>query len=202
MAIPKVEKILTVAEYLKIERAAEFRSEYFDGEMFAMSGGTPQHSLVKTNLVSELRDALMDRTCTAYDSDLRIRVSATGLYTYPGASVFCEPMEFLDDQKDVALNPTLLVEVLSPSTEAYDRGKKFEHYRSIAALREYVLVSQEEATVERFLRNADGTWTLTAVSGRDQSLYLPSIDVTLPLAGLYKKVIFPAKRAEGEVQPS
>jgi Uma2 family endonuclease len=183
---------LTPAEYLRIERAAPYRSEYFAGEMFAMAGGSPRHSLITMNVGSELRNRLKGRPCTAYESNLRIRVSATGLYTYPGASVICGELEFDDERQDTVLNPTLIVEVLSDSTEAYDRGKKFGHYRQLESLREYLLVAQDRPYLERFLRNADNTWTLTVASGLDQSLELPSIGVTLPLSEVYDKVSFAA----------
>lgn len=128
MGPPRRAHRLTPAEYLEIERAAPCRSEYFDGEMFAMAGGSPRHSLIKVNIGSEIRERLKRSSCTAYDSDLRILVSATGLYTYPDVSVICGPLEFQDQRQDTVLNPRLIVEVLSDSTEAYDRGKKFSHY--------------------------------------------------------------------------
>jgi Uma2 family endonuclease len=117
-------------------------------------------------------------------------ISATGLYTYPDASVICGPLEFEDEQCDTVVNPTLLVEVLSRSTEAYDRGEKFGHYRQIATLREYLLVSQKEPKIERFLRNDDGTWTLTEVAGLDATLSLPSLGVEISLREVYDKVDF------------
>ncbi len=204
MGLPQRVAKMTPTEYLKIERAAEFRHEYINGEMFAMSGGSPQHSLIKMNVGGELRDKLKGRPCTAFDSDLRIQISATGVYTYPDISVVCGELEFDDDQHDTVLNPTLLVEVLSDSTEAYDRGKKFEHYRRIASLREYVLISQKSPIIERYLRNPDETWTLTAVIGLDASIHLPTIDVTLSLAEVYDRVAFddPESLHPGVFQPN
>lgn len=196
MGLPKRVPSFSVADYLRIERAATFRSEFFRGEMFAMAGGTPKHSRVKTNVLSQLNLRLKGKPCVPYDSDLRIRCR-TGLYTYPDASVICGQLEFDDDQKDTVLNPTLIVEVLSKSTEAYDRGKKFDHYMTIPALREYVLVSQEDPMMQRFLRNDDETWTLTSVSGMDRSLKLLSIDVELPLAEVFDRVDFTADDPEG-----
>ncbi|MFM9964013.1 MAG: Uma2 family endonuclease [Planctomycetaceae bacterium] len=190
MGLPQRVASLTPAEYLKIERAAECRHEYLNGEMFAMPGNSPLHSLIKVNSGCELGTKLKGRPCTAFDSDLRIRIPPSNLYTYPDLSVVCGELEFDDDQQDTVLNPTLLVEVLSDSTEAYDRGKKFEHYRRIAALREYVLISQKSPTIERYLRNPDETWTLTAVIGLDASIHLSSIDVTLSLAEVYDRVTF------------
>ena len=165
MGLPQRVARLTPTEYLKIERAAQIRHEFFNGEMFAMSGGSPQHSAIKMNVASELRSQLKGRPCRAFDCDLRIQTSPIGDYTYPDFSVVCGELEFDDDQHDTVLNPTVLVEVLSDSTEAYDRGEKFAYYRQISSLREYVLISQKSPAVERFLRNPDNTWTLTAVIG-------------------------------------
>ena len=192
MSQPQLKVRITPQEYLRRERAAEFKSEFFDGEIFAMSGGSPPHSLIKTNLVCELCNRLKGHSCTAYDSDLRIKVDATGLYTYPDASVICGSLEFdeEDKQRHTVINPTLIAEVLSPTTEAYDRGKKFNHYRRILSLREFLLVSQDEARIERFLRNADGTWTLTEASGLDAILHLPSLGIDLSLNEVYAKVDF------------
>jgi Uma2 family endonuclease len=183
---------LTPAEYLARERAATYRSEYFDGEMFAMAGGSPRHSLISASVIRELGNGLKRRPCAVYESNLRILISATGLYTYPDASVICGPLEYEDEHRDTVVNPTLLVEVLSDSTEAYDRGKKFGHYRQIAALREYLLVSQEEPKIERFLRNDDGTWTLTEAAGMDAALGLPSRGIEVSLREIYDKVDFSA----------
>lgn len=195
MGLPKRVPSLSAVEYLHIERAAAYRSEFFRGEMFAMAGGSPKHSLIKMNLAGSLWNRLRGHRCTAYDSDLRIRCR-TGLYTYPDASVICGELEFDDEHKDTVLNPTLIVEVLSKTTEAYDRGKKFDHYRTIPALREYVLVAHDEPMVQRFLRNDDDTWTLTAVSGLERSLMLNSIGVELPLAEVFDRVDFTAEEPD------
>ena len=204
MGLPQRVARLTPTEYLKIERASEFRHEFVNGEMFAMAGGSPQHSAIKVNLSREVSTRLKGRPCTAFDSDLRIQVSPTGLYTYPDLSVVCGELEFDDDQQDTVLNPTLLVEVLSGSTEAYDRGEKFAHYRQIASLREYVLISQKSPLVERYLRNPDDTWTLTAVIGLEASIHLLTIDLTLPLAEVYDRVKFdePDSLRPGAFQPN
>ena len=130
MGVSQRVAVLTPAEYLSVERAATYRSEYFKGERFAMSGGSPKHSLIKMNISGELRNRLRGRPCVPYDCDLRVKCP-TGLYTYPDVSVLCGELEFDDKYKDTVLNPTVLVEVLSKTTEAYDRGKKFDHYRQI-----------------------------------------------------------------------
>ena len=188
MAQPQPVKFITPEEYLRIERAAEFKSEYFAGEMFAMAGGSAKHSLLKANLVGELRSHLKGRVCTVYDSDLRVLISATGLFVYPDATVICDPLETFDG--DNATNPTLLVEVLSDSTENYDRTTKFDHYRKIPSLKEVLFVSQQQPIVERFSRADDGGWILTDARGLDATIELSSIGVSLPLAEIYDKVEF------------
>lgn len=132
---------LTPLEYLAVERAAPTKSEFYDGEMFAMAGGTAVHSLIGTNAAIEFGNKLRGKKCVPYNADLRIQVQATGLFTYPDLSVICGPLQFADADDDTVLNPSVLVEVLSPSTEAYDRGQKFLQYRQIPTLREYLLVS-------------------------------------------------------------
>src|SRR2546426_11011230 len=161
MALPETLHRLTEAEYLELERAAEFKSEFFEGEMFAMAGGTPQHSLIGTNLARELGNRLAGGRCLAYNGDLRIKIEATGLCTYPDLSVICGPLRFAEGTNDTVVNPTMVVEVLSDSTEAYDRGKKFEHYRQIPTLQAYLLVSQKEPRIEQFTRQPDGRWVLS-----------------------------------------
>lgn len=196
MGLPARVKKFTPAEYLALERQATYRSEFFNGEIFAMAGGTPRHSLVKANLVVSLGLPLRGQPCTLYDSDLRVLVDQTGLYTYPDASIVCGELEYSDEHRDVIVNPTVLFEVLSDSTEACDRGQKFGHYRRIESLREYVLVSQKEAVVERFQRNHDNTWTLTESRGLDATLTLNSAGITIPLSEIYDKVDLTAAETE------
>ena len=181
------------AEYLAIERQAERRSEFFAGEMFVMSGGTRQHSRIATNLAAEFSIRLKHHTCVPYNTDLRVKVTATGLFTYPDLSVVCGPPELLDDEMDTLLNPSVIVEVLSESTEAYDRGKKFEHYRQIPSLREYLLVSQREPRIEQFVRQTSGTWLLREAAGIESSLELPSLGIAISLAEVFAMVDFQPK---------
>jgi Uma2 family endonuclease len=190
MAVAEKVQRISEAEYLQIERKAEFRSEYFDGEMFAMAGGTRAHSLIATNLLRELSSSLKATDCAAYNTDLRVKIEGTGLYTYPDVSVVCGEQRFLDDEQDTLLNPTLIVEVLSDSTEAYDRGKKFEHYRQIPSCREYLLVSQKEARIEQFIRQPDGEWILREATGLDAQIRAPSLGIILRLAEVFAKVTF------------
>jgi Uma2 family endonuclease len=190
MALPESAKRLTEAEYLELERAAEFKSEFFDGEVFAMAGGTPMHSLIATNLAGEFRNRLKGRPCVPFNSDLRLKVEATGLFTYPDLSVVCGPLRFAPSTTDSIVNPTVLAEVLSDSTEAYDRGKKFEHYRRIPTLREYLLVSQREPRIEAFMRGEQGPWELREAAGLSGSLFVPSLEITISLAEVFANVEF------------
>jgi Uma2 family endonuclease len=179
---------LTPEQYLEIERKAEFKSEYYEGEMFAMAGAREAHNLIVGNLHSDLHQQLRPRPCRAYMSDMRVRVSPSGLYTYPDVTVVCGEPQFLDERRDTLLNPSLIVEVLSPSTEAYDRGRKFKHYRSVESVSQYLLVSSEQVSAELFTRQPDGGWRLIAVSSMEDSLDLQSVGCRLALADVYEKV--------------
>src|SRR5580700_9112375 len=150
---------LTPEQYLEIEEKAECRSEYYQGQMFAMAGARRAHNLVAGNTSYQLRYQLRNSQCEVYQSDMRVLVSATGLYTYPDVVVACAP-QFLNEQESTLVNPTLIVEVLSASTEAYDRGPKFKHYRTIESLREYLLVASECMDVELRRLQPDGEWIL------------------------------------------
>jgi Uma2 family endonuclease len=185
-------RLLSPQEYLAKERLAPFRSEFYRGEMFAMAGGTPRHSRIKVNVGAELNNRLKDGPCVTYDCDLRILIAATGLYTYPDFSVICGDLQFdvQDTKHETATNPTTIVEVLSDSTEAYDRGGKFEQYKLIPTMREYLLVSQNSPQIERWSRQADDTWLPFIVTGLDQSIDLPALGITLPLAAVYSLVDF------------
>src|SRR6266404_879373 len=185
---------LSEVEYLRLERKAETRSEYFGGEVFAMAGGTRSHSLIATNLLRELSSRLKTTDCVAYNSDLRLKVEATGLLTYPDISVVCGDQRFLDEQEDTLLNPSVVIEVLSDSTEAYDRGKKFEHYRQIPSCCEYLLVSQKEPRIEQFTRQPDGQWTLKEAAGLSAEIKLSSLGITLKLREVFAKAKFTPAR--------
>jgi Uma2 family endonuclease len=184
-------QLLTPQEYLARERAADFRSEFYAGEMFAMAGASWKHTLIKDNLAREAGNQLKDGPCRVVTSDLRVKVDATGLYTYPNVVVVCDEPQFEDTVQDTLLNPRTIVEVLSDSTEKYDRGAKFGHYRQLPSVQEYVLVAQDRTLVERYLRQADGTWVLTAYSDPAQTFVFESIPVRIPLADIYRGVEFP-----------
>jgi Uma2 family endonuclease len=186
---------LTPEQYLEIERKAEFKSEYYQGEMFAMAGAKRAHNLIVFNLATEIGVQLRKRPCQAYVNDMRVCVSATGMYTYPDLTAVCGEPQFLDESQDTLLNPSLIVEVLSPTTEFYDRVRKFEHYQSVESVTEYLLVSSERVRAELYTRQPDGRWLLTTASRMEDSLDLQSVGVHLALADLYEKVEFSAPPA-------
>lgn len=185
-------RLLTPQEYLARERAAEFRSEFYRGEMFAMSGASWEHTLIKDQLAHAAASQLNDGPCRVLTSDLRVKVVDTGLYTYPDVVIVCGKPEFEDKMFDTLLNPRVVVEVLSDSTEKYDRGTKFTHYRKLPSVQEYILVAQDRPQIERFVREADGSWLLTAYEGLGECLALTSVAVQIPLAEIYRGVEFPA----------
>ncbi len=174
-------------EYLAFERAAEERHEYANGEIFAMSGGAWEHSLIASNINGELRSAMLKRRCSAHGSDMRIHIPSTGRYTYADALVVCGQPLFTDEVRDTLVNPIVIVEVLSDSTEKYDRGDKFEQYQTIASFQDYVLVSQKKVRIEHFRKQADGTWVLRA-SGPGERVVLESIGCELAVDMAYLKV--------------
>ena len=180
---------LTPEQYLEIERAAEFKSEYYQGEMFAMAGAVRVHNLLAVNATREISEQLRKRPCETYSNDMRVHVPTTGLYTYPDVVVLCGKPAYLDHNQDTLLNPTVIVEVLSPSTEAYDRGRKFEHYRTIGSLRQYLLISSDRVHADLFTLQ-DGRWVLTSADGPEDALELESIGCRLAMADLYEKVEF------------
>lgn len=182
------QKRYTPEEYLALERAAQCKSEYYAGDIFAMAGASRWHNLIVTNVLRELSLQLKGRPCTTYPSDMRVKVSATGLYTYPDVTVVCGEAEFEDNQQDTLLNPTLIVEVLSDSTEAYDRGGKFAHYRKLSSLMEYVLIAQTKPHIEHYVRQPDNRWLLSEADSLSDTVHLPSIDCRLALAEVYDKV--------------
>ena len=182
----------TEEEYLALERAANFKSEFHDGQIFAMAGTSFRHVLIVTNLVSSLKSGIGDRDCMPLASDLRVAVGATRTYSYPDISVVCGPPRFRDNQFDTLLNPTVIIEILSPSTEAWDRGGKFESYRQIESLEDYILIAQDRPHIERYSRQGND-WPPTSFEGLDAVLRLDSIGCDLRLREVYDKVSFDAE---------
>ena len=193
-------KYFSAGEYLEFERKAVDKHEYFDGEIFAMAGSTFEHAVIVTNISTSLNFQLKKRRCTTSSADLRVHVPATGLYTYPDVITVCSEPQFLaDTYLDTLLNPDLIVEVLSTSTADYDMGAKFESYRTIDSLREYVLVWQDKKRVARYTKRDDGSWILHDFIGDDVKIDLISVECTLTMDDIYDKVEFaPSAGTSGE----
>lgn len=177
-------------EYLTLERQAQHKSEYLNGEIFAMSGASRRHNLITVNIAAGLHAQLRQRPCEVYTNDMRVKVSPTGLYTYPDVVVVCDTPQFEDAELDTLLNPTLIVEVLSKSTADYDRGGKFEHYRTLASLQEYLLVAQDRCHIVHYIRQPDNTWVLSETHVLNDRLPLPSLSAQLLVSEAYTKVQF------------
>lgn len=171
-----------------MDRAAEIRHEYVDGLMVAMSGGTANHSFLIQAIGRELATALRERPCNVSVATLRLQIASANSYLYPDAMVICGPLQFVGGQKDMITNPTVIVEVLSGSTERWDRVGKFARYRLVPALREYLLVSQDDQCIEWYTRREDGEWVYHAATGPDAVCHLASLDIDLPLADVYRKI--------------
>ncbi|MCI0490947.1 MAG: Uma2 family endonuclease [Blastocatellia bacterium] len=201
MSLAKSEVRYTVEEYLALERESEERHEYLDGLIYAMAGESPEHGEICTNLVGQLYNQLRDKPCRIRSKDTKVlsgpipqsRHSTKGLYSYPDLLVVCGAMRFHDEYRDVLLNPQVIIEVLSPNTEAFDLGEKFRRYRTyIESLTDYVVVAQNQPVIEHFARQENGLWLIAApVSDLEESLTLASIDCTLRLADVYDRVTFP-----------
>ena len=183
----------TYDEYLVRERVADTKSEYLGGQIFAMAGGSPRHNSIGVNLVASLKNRLRGSLCRPFNSDQRIRISASGLATYPDVSIICGELQLDAQDADAIVNPRVLFEVISKSTEGYDRGKKFDFFRQIDSLSEYVLVSQEDSQVECFTRQSDGNWLLSITKGLSGALRLSTVLVELPLVEIYEDIVFSAE---------
>ncbi|MBI2686170.1 MAG: Uma2 family endonuclease [Acidobacteria bacterium] len=183
--------VLTPAAYLELERASDIQHEYVNGQMFAMSGGTANHSFLITAIARDLSTALMDRPCDVSVTSLRLQVTPEGAYLYPGIMVICGSPQYADGHRDMILNPTVIVEVLSDTTERWDRVGKFAQYRRVPSLREYILVSQDEMRVEWFTYREDIGWLYQEAMGPESPCKIDSIDVTLSLARIYRRIELP-----------
>jgi Uma2 family endonuclease len=201
MTVPQVRRRFTPAEDYRLERDASYKSDYYDGGIFDMSGGTSDHhSHITTNILGALWHRLRGKSCRVYESNMRLKVEANGLRTYPDASVYCEALQYdpEDPEKTTAMNPTVVVEVLSPSTEGYDRGLKAQSYRQVKTLRASLLVAQDRPHVEIYQRQADGTWLLHEADGLRASVKIDAINVELPLAEIYDGMQFPATSSSAQ----
>jgi Uma2 family endonuclease len=182
---------LSLDEYLELDKNSEERYEFFDGEIFAMAGGSPSHSRIGLNICNELAQKLRGRNCEAFNSEMRIKVPAILPYCYPDASVVCgEPIfDELNGQSRL-LNPIVIVEVLSPSTAAYDLGKKFTAYQSIESFQEYLIIAQDSAHVIQHVKQSNGRWLRIEIDGLDSEIFLESLNITLTMSDLYERVAF------------
>jgi Uma2 family endonuclease len=192
MSIPQQVRRYTADQYYRLEALADHRSEFYDGEIFAMAGGSARHNRICLNILRHLGNKLEGTPCVPFGLDLKLRVKETGLRTYPDVSVYFGKLELDPDDpaRQTYTNPTLLAEVLSPSTEQYDRGTKSVHYRRIESLKIILLVSEDEARVDMLVRQDDGSWSLREHEGMDRVLSLETIDVELPIAAIYQGVDF------------
>jgi Uma2 family endonuclease len=186
----KPEHRYSSAEYLAAERASDAKSEFLDGLIYAMGGASAAHVQITGNVARELGTRLRDKPCIVYASDLRVQAGVEGLYAYPDVVVVCGDPEFTDSELDTLANPLLIVEVLSSSTKNYDRGEKFERYRSLAPFREYLLIAQDRVHVEQHRKQADGTWVLRETNRIDDVVALASVECELPVTEIYFKVRF------------
>jgi Uma2 family endonuclease len=187
-AIP--DNFVTLEDYFRLEETGENKHEYFHGAIYDMTGASYTHTTLVHNIDGQLYVQLRGKSCRAHTNDLRVKIETTMLYTYPDLLVICGQPQFADGRNDTVTNPTLIIEVLSPSTEGYDRGKKFQHYRTIDTLREYLLVAQDAVRAERYVRQSANEWLLQEFTALDQMVSLESIGCALPLAAVYEDVTF------------
>lgn len=190
---PLVEPLYTAEEYLALERASDHKSELVNGRIYAMSGASVRHTRIVRNLVIGIGGRVSGGPCEVFSNDLRVKVSQTGMYTYPDVVALCDTPRLEDAHLDTLLNPAVIIEVLSASTEAYDRGEKFAHYRRIETLREYMLIAQDQVRVERYIRDGED-WRLTEISDPAGVLPIEALGCEIPLAEIYGRVEFPPAR--------
>ena len=180
----------TREEYLAIEDRADYKSEYHQGEIFAMAGGSRNHSVICVNVIRRLSEAVDDKDCIVFDGNMKLDIREADAILYPDSMVVCGDVEFYQNRTDAVGNPALIVEVISPSTESFDRGKKFQLYRLIPSFREYLLISQDSPTVERFFKQAENRWLYSVSNGVDGSVTVQSVGGELSLNHIYRKVAF------------
>ncbi|HEU4327973.1 MAG TPA: Uma2 family endonuclease [Roseiflexaceae bacterium] len=188
---------MSVAEYLVFERGQTDKHEYFEGEIFLQAGASVAHNLITANLIAALRPQLRGGPCRVYPSDIRLKIPNRRHYVYADVTIICGPPVFDDAEQDTVRNPILIIEVLSPSTEQYDRGRKFQSYRTIAGFQEYLLVAQDTVRVEHFVRQSDLIWTMAEHSRPDAVVDLAAVGARLALEAIYEDVAFPDAPADG-----
>jgi Uma2 family endonuclease len=201
MSLPQAQIRYTEDEYLAIERESEERHEYLDGQIYAMAGESPQHGAISTDLIVDIGLQLRGTPCQAFSKDMEVRSgplpkkrhSVRGLYSYPDIVVVCGEMQFLDEHSDVLINPKVIIEVLSPTTEAFDCNEKFRRYRTFnPSLTDYLVVAQNQPSIQHFARQENGLWVIAASASRlSDSVHIASINCTLRLADVYNRVPFP-----------
>ncbi len=186
----QIRTMLTAEEYLGQERVAEFKSEYVNGDVTAMAGGSSNHSEIATNVIGIIKQQLIERPCRVFNSDLKVRIDKANSFRYPDVSGLCGPILYHDKTRDAYCNPAVIFEVLSPSTESFDRGEKFRLYRLLDSLFEYILVRQDRVEVEVWTRGADSVWTSVIYNEAIDSIRLKTLDCSLTLGDIYDKVEF------------
>lgn len=181
-------------EYLNSERASEIRNEYFDGEIFEMAGASREHNQIASNIIRVLGNQLLEKPCSVFSSDMKVKMEEIGKYSYPDIVVVCEKEEFEDEKNDVLLNPLVIIEILSDSTEAYDRGEKFAHYQILDSFAEYILISQYFCRVEKFTRQDNETWIYSKYQTAEHVVKIEAVNCELPVFEIYRKVNFDKHR--------
>lgn len=187
-AVP--EQYLTLDDYIALEESSGIKHEFFEGTAYAVTGASPAHHLIAANVIGSLRAQLRGKSCRLYSSDQRFKVEATGLFTYADASVVCGPAQFADAPKHTMTNPTVLVEILSPSTESSDRGKKFQHYRKLESLRAYLLIAQDSMHVELYIRQEQNRWLLIEFTEPEATVPLEAIGCSMAIKDIYEDIEF------------
>lgn len=185
---PEPQRQWSFEEYLAYDRKSDTKHEYFQGEIFAMAGASWQHNAINTSITAALHSQVRAHGCNLFANDMRVHIPTTSLSTYPDLVIVCGELEFEDESVDTLINPTLLLEILSPSTADYDRGKKFAHYRTLPSLATYVMVAQEEVAVEVFERQAENQWVFSEFQSLKDTVKLPSINARLDLAEIYAAI--------------
>ncbi|MPZ17485.1 MAG: Uma2 family endonuclease [Luteitalea sp.] len=192
MPLPQATSFSSVAEYLAFERQAECRHEYLDGQIYALAGESLEHSAINANVMIRLGVQLEGKPCRVLSPNMKVRTATEGLYAYPDVSLVCGDPRVHDERRDILINPTVIIEILSPSTEAYDRGEKFLRYRQIETLRDYVPIGQSQPLIEHYERQPDESWVYLAVNDLAGTVSIASIECSLRLIDVYDRITFPA----------